>query len=161
MQWNGGSREAGNGCRERRVLPVLLFHGRLVVLGLVVKRSPLHRKGWMNRLSDRQRTLNAEFKRTRQQRAEQAEYRCEAQIDGVCNGYGVHAHHIRRRSQGGDNGLPNLLWVCSSCHGWIHANPEESFERHFLARNTIVPRRVSAPRASTTPSGGPFDWEEC
>jgi hypothetical protein len=34
---------------------------------------------------------------------------------------GEHAHHIRYRSQGGDDRSYNLLWLCAVCHDDIHA----------------------------------------
>ena len=34
---------------------------------------------------------------------------------------GSHAHHIKFRSQGGDDAAWNLLWVCVFCHDDIHA----------------------------------------
>ena len=33
---------------------------------------------------------------------------------------GVDPHHLRFRSQGGDDTDENLLWVCRSCHDGIH-----------------------------------------
>jgi hypothetical protein len=48
---------------------------------------------------------------------------CEAQVDGVCTGRAVHAHHKVLRSQGGTDDPRNLLLVCTACHGWIHAHP--------------------------------------
>lgn len=35
----------------------------------------------------------------------------------------VHAHHRRRRSQGGAYSWDNLLAVCDHCHAWIHDHP--------------------------------------
>lgn len=32
-------------------------------------------------------------------------------------------HHRKRRREGGDR-LSNLLFLCSTCHGWITDNPE-------------------------------------
>jgi len=34
---------------------------------------------------------------------------------------GVHAHHKKFRSAGGDDAPENLLWVCLSCHDDIHS----------------------------------------
>lgn len=59
---------------------------------------------------------------------ERSRGRCEARTSSLCTGVGVHAHHVRRRSQGGSNDPTNLLWVCFFCHAAIHANPEQARE---------------------------------
>jgi len=46
---------------------------------------------------------------------------CEARILEVCTGQPEHAHHVRRRSQGGGETPGNLKLVCGECHDWIHA----------------------------------------
>lgn len=56
---------------------------------------------------------------------------CEAQ----CGRRSEHIHHRRRRSQGGDDNLVNLLDLCLQCHGWIHANPAKSYELGYLLRS--------------------------
>jgi 5-methylcytosine-specific restriction endonuclease McrA len=43
-------------------------------------------------------------------------------------------HHRKRRSQGGTNGLANLLGLCTSCHDGIHAEPAWAYSRGFLLR---------------------------
>lgn len=43
-------------------------------------------------------------------------------------------HHIRRRAQGGANGLDNLLHVCGWGHAWIHAHPADAAARGLLQR---------------------------
>lgn len=63
---------------------------------------------------------------------ERSRGRCEAQIANLCTGIGVHAHHVVRRSQGGDNAAENLLWVCWFCHDRIHSSPEDATARGFL-----------------------------
>lgn len=45
---------------------------------------------------------------------------CEAQVSWDCTNRGVHAHHRRRRSQGGEDTVENLAWVCLACHHHIH-----------------------------------------
>lgn len=36
---------------------------------------------------------------------------------------GVEAHHILRRSQGGDDVAANLVPLCRDCHGAVHGTP--------------------------------------
>lgn len=62
---------------------------------------------------------------------------CEAQAPG-CTGRAVHAHHRKRRSQGGDNSSANLLRVCVQCHTYIHANPERSYAKGWLVHSWDV-----------------------
>ena len=47
---------------------------------------------------------------------------------------GVHANHVRRRSQGGTHDAANGLLLCAAGHQWIHEHPAMSFERGWLAR---------------------------
>lgn len=58
---------------------------------------------------------------------------CEARTV-ACGGRGVHAHHRRLRSQGGSDDAGNLLWVCATCHTWIHGHPAASYERGWMLR---------------------------
>ena len=50
----------------------------------------------------------------------------------------LHAHHIKRRSEGGDNTLDNLLLLCPNCHYEVHhqlstkAYLVDSNRRHVL-----------------------------
>lgn len=50
-----------------------------------------------------------------------------ARSRGVCEKCGDNAptdrHHRMRRRDGGDR-LSNLLFLCSTCHHWLHDNPE-------------------------------------
>lgn len=59
---------------------------------------------------------------------------CEALIDGVCVGRVSHLHHIRRRSQGGEDVAANLLALCAFCHEHIHRHPGESYDHGWLRR---------------------------
>lgn len=61
--------------------------------------------------------------------------RCEADaFSDHCTGFGVLAHHRRRRAQGGSNEADTLLWICVACHDAIHARVAEATERGFLIR---------------------------
>jgi hypothetical protein len=59
---------------------------------------------------------------------------CEARISPVCAGNGSQAHHRLPRGQGGPDLASNGLWVCASCHAFIHAHPAISYERGWLLR---------------------------
>lgn len=69
-----------------------------------------------------------------------AGHRCEARVPGVCTGAAEHAHHIRLRSQGGEDAEHNLLAVCHPCHAHIHANPAESYANGWLRRSWEAPK---------------------
>lgn len=56
---------------------------------------------------------------------------CEART-AACTGQAEHAHHRKMRSAGGTHSVANLLDACHPCHDWIHAHPEESYERGLL-----------------------------
>jgi hypothetical protein len=43
-----------------------------------------------------------------------------------------HIHHKLLRSAGGKGVPENALGVCHSCHTYIHANPEKSYEMGWL-----------------------------
>lgn len=58
---------------------------------------------------------------------------CEANWEG-CTKVANHAHHKKRRSQGGKDEPSNLLAVCAFCHDKIHRNPAESFEKGHLTK---------------------------
>lgn len=51
---------------------------------------------------------------------------CMARTEN-CRGRAVHLHHMKMRSQGGSDDAENLMEVCSPCHDYIHAHPEESY----------------------------------
>lgn len=76
----------------------------------------------------------ASWEKARKACRDRAQGACEAACTPSCTVEGWHAHHVRTRAQGGSDDLTNLLWVCASCHGWIHANPEQSYTRGWLRR---------------------------
>jgi hypothetical protein len=61
---------------------------------------------------------------------------CEARVEGVCEGRGVHAHHILPRSAGGPDEPGNLLWVCRADHQYIHEHPAWAYQAGMLRRRT-------------------------
>ena len=79
----------------------------------------------------RKRKANKPLDDARVVAMQRAEMLCEAKWE-QCTRWGVHAHHKRRRSQGGTDTPDNLLIVCASCHLMIHTNPKEAAERGHL-----------------------------
>jgi 5-methylcytosine-specific restriction endonuclease McrA len=63
-----------------------------------------------------------------------------ARSRGVCEKCGENPptdrHHRKRRRDGGDR-LANLLFLCSTCHHWLHDNAES--ETHARDNGYIVP----------------------
>jgi len=74
----------------------------------------------------------------RRQVAARAHGLCEARVSEDCMNGGVHAHHRRRRSQGGLDTAENLLWVCTPCHLWVHEHVAEAVERGFLIATEVA-----------------------
>ena len=70
---------------------------------------------------------------------ERSQGMCEARIAAVCTGRYEHAHHIRRRSQGGSDTAENLLACCEECHARIHANPTEAQALGLLSTGPLLP----------------------
>lgn len=60
--------------------------------------------------------------------------RCEARCCDGCTGQYEHAHHVRRRSQGGSDTARNLVAICGPCHRWVHDHPVRARELGLLAR---------------------------
>jgi len=62
-------------------------------------------------------------------------------------------HHRRRRSQGGQDSVENLVLLCGSgttgCHGWVHAHPADARTAGFLVASWDDP----APIPIRTPRG--------
>lgn len=59
---------------------------------------------------------------------------CEAKASPECRKYAGQLHHRRMRSQGGPDTVENALHVCTPCHGYIHDNPQQSYEAGWLIR---------------------------
>jgi hypothetical protein len=54
---------------------------------------------------------------------------------------GWHAHHRRRRSQGGDDSVTNVLALHGRCHDRVHGHVDWSEQAGFLVRSTEYPGR--------------------
>lgn len=62
-------------------------------------------------------------------------------------GHGVlspwrHLHHRRRRSQGGTDGLANLVLLCARCHREVHAGPRVARNEGWLVGHGGDPERI-------------------
>ena len=93
-----------------------------------MKRSPIRR------VSVRRRRRDAVYPSSRKQVYSRAEGMCEANAIWACERYGHQVHHIAGRGGRDPHRLENLLWVCSTCHDVIHAQPERSYERGWMVR---------------------------
>jgi len=76
-----------------------------------------------------------------------AVYRRSRAVCEVCgNRPGQSWHHRKNRSQGGRWTPANGLHVCgdgtTGCHGWIGANPAESYKNGWLVRSTFDPAAI-------------------
>lgn len=71
---------------------------------------------------------------------------CEAMIFPVCTGQVGHWHHRLMRSQGGKHEVHNGLALCSACHAWIHAHPEQSYKLGWLVKMSYEPLDVPVSR---------------
>lgn len=88
-------------------------------------------------------------------------YERSGRICEVCGAArATNAQHRKNRSQGGDWSLSNLLDVCGSgttgCHGYIHANPSESYASGWSVRQSMNPRDM--PAFLRTPYGYGYVW---
>lgn len=55
----------------------------------------------------------------------------------------IHAHHRKRRSQGGDDSPVNVILIPDELHEWIHAHPEKAYELGLLVRSFDDPADIS------------------
>ena len=68
---------------------------------------------------------------------DRAQGRCEVMNFPYCSGAPGPLHH--RKISGREHSVVNLLHICDSCHRWIHANPEVSYERGWLVKMSHDP----------------------
>lgn len=71
---------------------------------------------------------------------------CEGMIPEACSGTGGSWHHRKLRSQGGRDNAANSLFVCSSCHDYIHMHPAISYENGWLVKSHSDPGAVAVRR---------------
>lgn len=98
--------------------------------GFVVK--PMARSKAINPMSDKQRARIVTLAEATVVLVDWTGGRCQARIDGVCTYWGEHAHHVRRRSQGGSDTVSNLKWLCRACHSHVHESPAWAAEHGLL-----------------------------
>jgi hypothetical protein len=71
---------------------------------------------------------------------------CMIRYPNICLVWATNEHHRKLRSQGGTDEGANLIPCCGSgttgCHGHIHANPAESYERGWLVKSWQDPADV-------------------
>ena len=87
----------------------------------------------MRRQSLKAARFARELKRVVPKLTERAGYVCELSHLEGCDGPLV-PHHRLMRSQGGGNGLENLLLVCDAHHRLIHHMPTLSYKEGWLIR---------------------------
>ena len=54
----------------------------------------------------------------------------------------IHAHHRKRRSQGGDDTPINVIRIPDALHSWIHDNPAEAYDLGLLVKSHDDPSEV-------------------
>lgn len=88
-------------------------------------------------MSARRREELAELRAARVLAMMRAKGHCECGgFNPGCPGYGSEAHHVVRRSQGGDHHPDNLRWLHPDCHRLVHANPAAAAAAGLLARRS-------------------------
>lgn len=54
-----------------------------------------------------------------------------------CLGRGCDVHHRQRRRAGG-HGIENLVYLCRTCHSWVHAHPAEARGEGFIVSASVA-----------------------
>lgn len=107
--------------------------------------GPLRRRVPLRPVSPRRRARSPQLAKARLEVMARSGGRCEAAIPDVCQGWGSEAHHVLRRSQGGQDTAANLRWVCSRCHRHVHAHVAEAVELGLL-RHRAGPLSLAVTR---------------
>ena len=86
------------------------------------------------------RAKAVKYAQARAEVIERSQGRCEVVLGtSACTSQGTQAHHIRRRSQGGQDTAENLIWICAAHHTWVHANPATAEHYGLLRRSSFDP----------------------
>ena len=86
------------------------------------------------------RAKAVKYAQARAEVIERSQGRCEVVLGPItCTSQGTQAHHIRRRSQGGQDTAENLIWICAAHHSWVHANPATAEHYGLLRRSSFDP----------------------
>ena len=102
-----------------------------------MKRTPLHRRTPLRRVSLKRQRVNRE--RRELVRSELTKRpRCEAGhlTPALCSGYATDIHEPLTRARGGSILDPaNTVAICRVCHDWIHTHPVAATELGLLSSN--------------------------
>jgi predicted restriction endonuclease len=90
-----------------------------------VKRSPIRP------VSAKRRKAMRQYQQARKDVLSRCGGRCEARTQ-ACTGRAEQTHHIRLRSQGGEDAAHNLLGICAACHSYAHHNVAWAVEHGLI-----------------------------
>lgn len=96
-----------------------------------MKRGEIKRKATL-RPKPKPKNASDEYADSKREVLQRSNGACEARVPNVCDGPAAHAHHKKRRSQGGSDDPGNLIGVCFACHEWIHRNTAKSIAAGWL-----------------------------
>lgn len=96
------------------------------------RSKPIERGKALRKVSAKQRAKDRELAKSRRLVMERANGKCE--VIG-CGLPGVHVHHRRFRSQGGNHDLSNLALLCEEHHERSHNDRDWG-----IAQGLVVPR---------------------
>lgn len=97
--------------------------------------KPLKRKGGLRPQSAKALVAATELAAARVERERQVGPWCEGDTPACYRGAHRHhhAHHVRRRSQGGEHTADNLRLLCYDAHDWVHTHVAEAKALGLLA----------------------------
>lgn len=116
----------------------------------LTRKKPLRSKRSGNRLR-KGKILNprSNIGEQRQKAYDRAGGRCDLCGQPLSNA-AFECHHRKKRSQGGDDSLPNLVALHSHCHHVrVHGQPAWAYDRGFLVRRDDEPADVPVLRHGT------------